>query len=185
MCSAQILSTMWNQGMGYPHHLAEVNLRLKHCCKSLHVYFPSQQNNLILKKVLCIHRHHFVFIHGYFFILPDMCVVFFSFVEQFVSGWRETVGSTGPAYTMQCHVSMRRCSLSTVYLQNGFSGFDEASCWWPFASLHSVLNIILEQSFWFLWSFTKLHANATEWHQGLQQQKDTDMLARDEHLMRT
>lgn len=77
MCSAQTLSTLWNQGMGYPHHLAEVNLRLKHCCKSLHVYFPSQQNNLILKKVLCIHRHHFVFIHGYFFILPDVCCVFF------------------------------------------------------------------------------------------------------------
>lgn len=50
---------------------------------------------------------------------------------------------------------------------------------------HSVLNIILEQSSSFLWSFTKLHANASETHQGLQEPKDTDMLARDKRIMQT
>lgn len=49
----------------------------------------------------------------------------------------------------------------------------------------SVLNSMLQQSPWFLRSFTKLYANAPKRHQGLQQRKNTNMLARDEHVMLT
>lgn len=49
------------------------------------------------------------------------------------------MGSTGPAYTMQCHVSIRRCSISTVDLQ---IYFNEVSCLFTICKLASLCQML-------------------------------------------